>query len=328
MNRLEQIMLTLLCLCFLGPITAAAEEKKDALLSVFEEVSFPGRAEGFLEFPIYSFYLGAPNIQGEAYVPNFSPRFGLTLGWKEISLSSSLALPLPRSEVDRRGQTEQSNIIISRYWRNLGFNLYYQFYRGFYIASPWAELDRNRPARYPQLPEAEAINWGIHFFISLRPDQLSLSAAMGQGEIQKASGGSYFLMPFYNHLQLARGANFIQGTDPNATQVIPEVRDTHLDTIGATGGYGYIYTQDGFFASGLGGLGPGIQFQQISDSGGNKNGIMNIAGNFNLGISAGKNIQEASFGMRVLASCLASSVATLPVFSTFFDAKIFYSRRF
>ena len=58
-----------------------------APVQAFEPVLEPGLTRALVEFPVYSFYLGSPDINGVAYVPNFSPRLGVHLSWKEIGFT-------------------------------------------------------------------------------------------------------------------------------------------------------------------------------------------------------------------------------------------------
>ena len=230
---------------------------------IFAPVEKSGLALGILELPIYSFYLGAPDIHGVAYVPNFSPRLGTLLRWRDFGIVLTLGLPPPPEEMERRGPSDQLNFVITKYWRESGFDLYFQNYRGFYLSNPQTELDLHKPDRYPQLPDAEITNYGLNYYRILNPRRFSLSAAFEQSEYQLESGGSWIVSGFYNHLQMSLGKKFILGSDANAVKELPSFHGGNFDTLGLGVGYGYTWVMDGFFITGRGILGVGLQRQQV-----------------------------------------------------------------
>ena len=133
-------------------------EKQSKIEEFFEALEGPVLVQGVLELPFYSFYLGAPNVKGVAYLPSFAPRLGPRIMWKNIGATVTFALPIPKNEKYRRGTSDQRNFILNSYWRQNAVDLYYQKFRSFYVSSPFRELSVNKPARYPQLPDAEVTN--------------------------------------------------------------------------------------------------------------------------------------------------------------------------
>lgn len=288
----------------------------------------PGLIRGLIEFPVYSFYLGAPRINGVAYVPNFSPRLGLHTSWKEYGLTFSIALPLPKEEIERRGNSDQFNLVLNRYWRRYGLDLYYQSYRGFYVASPFTELNVQKPSRYPQLPDAHVINSGFNWYQVLHPERYSLSASFAQNEIQLVSGGSWLLTGFFNHLQMKSGEAFIAGSDPNSMQTRPELQSGTFQTVGAGGGYGHTWIKEKAFLTVQGISGAGAQIQQIDELNGQRENRISLAFKLNANAAIGYTKQSYVIGGKVLADALVSNVKNTQIFSTLVNGQVFFGARF
>ena len=288
-----------------------------------------GMVRGLMEFPAYSFYLGSPDINGVAYVPNFSPRLGAQGSWDDFRLTATFALPVPPEEVDRRGKSEQSSFMLSRYWRQYALDAYYQHYKGFYVSSPFTELDLHKADRYPQLPDATIANYGINIYYVVEPDHYSLSAAFSQIEFQAFDGGSWLINPFFNHLELSTGKTFIPGSDPSSLQTAPNIESTFLDTLGLGLGYGYTWVRDRRFLVAQGIFGVGGQYQQIDQVGTNDlKDKINLAAKANLNLSAGYNFKVYSVGAKVLGDTLFSSVRGTQLYSTILSAQFFFGGRF
>lgn len=294
----------------------------------FQDYGYDSLFRTILEFPVYSFYLGAPDVNGMAYVPNFSPRLGAQYSIKELGLAASIALPLPPEEVTRRGNTDQLNFLINKYWRADGVDLFFQNYRGFYIASPWTELRLNKPERYPQLPDAEIIHYGFNYYHVMEAKDYSLKAAYSQMEIQKSSGGSFIWTAFFDHLELSRGEKFISGSEANDTNRIPDIKAVKLNTGGAGIGYGYTYIFEDFQLSAQVLAGSGIQSQKIEEDGSNTNENIQIAFKGNLNASLGYRYKNYSIGAKVLLDTLLSDVKGTHIYSSLLNGILFIGSRF
>lgn len=281
-----------------------------------------------IDFPIYSFYLGAPDINGVAYVPNFTPRLGAQYLFKELGASLSLALPLPSEEIERRGNSDQLDFQLNKHWQSQGFDSFYQSYRGFYIASPWTEFRSDKPTRYPKIPDAEIIHYGINYYKVVQPERYSLKAAFSQMEIQKKSGGSFIYSLFYDHLEMDRGQKFEPGTESSANNRFPSIKSARLDTLGTTLGYGYTFIYDSFQISLQITGGPGLQIQKYQEEGFplSENAFLALKGNVNGGISY--KYKGHYFGGKFLLDTLVSNVRNTQVYSSLVSGTIYYGNRF
>jgi hypothetical protein len=281
-----------------------------------------------LDFPVYSFYLGTPDINGVAYVPNFSPRLGAQYLFKELGASISLALPLPPEEIERRGNSDQLDFQVSKHWRAHGFDVFYQSYRGFYVASPWTELRTDKPKRYPQIPDAEISHYGINYYQVLSPEQYSLKAAFSQMEIQTKSGGSLLYTLFYDHLQMSRGQKFEPGSEDSSNNRFPAIKSARLNTLGATLGYGYTYIYDQWQVSLQITAGPGLQLQKYEEDiiPLTENTSFALKGNLNGGLIY--KWRGHYYGGRFLLDTLLSTIRNTQVYSSLVSGTLYYGWRF
>lgn len=297
--------------------------------SAFKTVEKPWLTAGVFELPFYWFYLGAPAIKGQAYLPNFLPRVGARVGYKDWGAMATVGLPiLGKSEQNRRGRSTQSGIAVNTYWRQNAFDFYYQRIRGFYVSDPFTETKARKPARYPQLPDTSVTNIGLNWYFATNPERYSLKAAFDQNEFQLRSGGSWILNPFYNHLEMFLGAVFIPGSEDSAVTTLPNLASGRFDTLGFAVGYGYTYIYNRFFATGQGTLGPGLQFQRIQRSDGNESEVSSLAGKINVNLAAGWNYPEYLGGFKLLVDSLSAKVVDTQVTSSMITVQMFFGTRF
>ena len=309
-------------------VRAPAFGQQSTVAEIFEKFEGPFRVQGVLEAPFYSFYLGAPAIQGVAYVPSFAPRLGPRVLWKEVGITMTFALPIPEAERHRRGTSDMTEVLLNSYWRQNAIDIYYLRVKGFYVTSPFRELSVNKPERFPQLPEALVTSFGFNWYYVYNPERYSLKAAFDQSEFQTESGGSWLISPFYNHLEISLGTRFVPGIGDQSIQGIPELASGRMDTLGASGGYGYSYIDGRFFLSGLAAVGPGIQYQKIGRSNDKDVKNVSVAVKINVNASIGWNTQEYVGGMKFLLDSLSSNVSGTEIASNLVSGQIFFGARF
>jgi hypothetical protein len=280
-----------------------------------------------LEAPIYSFYLGSPNIHGEAYVPNFIPRLGPQLSWNGFGGRMTFSLPIPQKEIDRRGESEQTNFLFNFYWSRFAVNFYYQHFKGFYVASPFTEVSSSRPKRYTQLPEATAQHWGFNLYLKSDLSKYGFDTAFDENKLDLVPGADWVYVPFFRHWRIDLGDKIIPGTDSDSLQTIPDVRAGTFDTAGVALGYSKTWIWGRYFSSGLGSLGPAAQLQKYHDSG-NEFSKVTLAGKLNLKVSAGVKSRNTIWGAQVMMDTLYSHIAGTEIYSTLASAELFVNRRF
>lgn len=295
---------------------------------IFEDLENSVRLQGILEFPEYSFYLGGPAIQGVAYVPDFHPRLGPRLFWKEYSLTVTFALPIPEVEQRRRGNTDQTEVLLNSYWRQNALDLYYLRIRGFYIASPWQEFSAHKPERYPQVPDAVVSSFGFNWYYVFNPERYSLKAGFDQTEFQKESGGSWLVSPFYNHLEMSLGTRFINGIDDDRVTELPKLASGRFETAGASMAYAYSYIYGRAFASAMMGAGLGAQYQKIGRT--SAGTVENLSGALKINVNGalGFNLKSWVGGVKFILDSLSADVSGTEVASNLVSGQFFFGARF
>ncbi len=302
---------------------------KDKILEpFFKESAHPWRVLGILDFPFYSFYLGAPAVHGVAYVPNFAPRLGPRILYRDIGATITMALPVPDNEKRRRGDSTHTGISFNSYWRRNAMDLYYHRFRGFYVSSPFTELSFNKPERYPLLPDARATTYGINWYFVSSPARYSLRAAFDLHEFQLKSGGSWIYNPYYNHLQISVGNEFIPGIGSESLVALPNLASGRMDTAGMAVGYGYTYIYNHYFATAQGAIGPGLQYQRIQRTDGNDTEVVSFSAKVNVNLSTGWNNEKYVGGMKVLVDTIWAQVSDTQVYSSLINVQFFLGYRF
>lgn len=325
-----------LSLILFSLLTAAAEREipitnPDPVLplpSGVPETSETSRVLGLvLELPIYSFYLGSPNIKGEAYVPNYIPRLGPQISWNGYGARMTFSLGLPAKERQRRGDTDQRNFLFNFYWKQYAVNLYYQYFKGFYVASPFTEISSSKPDRYTQLPEAAVSHYGVNVYLKSDFSRYGLDTAFDQSKLHRVDGEDWIYAPFYRRWSIDLGDVIIPGTAPDSMQSIPDVTGGTFDTVGLAYGYSKTWIWERYFASALGSIGPGVQYQRYEDSG-NQFTKITLAGKFNGKLAAGVRGKDHIFGMQFLIDTLYSRIAGTEIYSTMATVEAYVNKSF
>lgn len=302
---------------------------KDKILEpIFKEVERPWRVQGIFELPAYSFYLGAPAVHGVSYQPNFAPRIGPKILYKDVGAAFTLALPIPNHEKYRRGDSTITSVVANSYWRQNAMDVYYNKIRGFYVASPFTELSLKKPHRYPQLPDARSTIWGVNWYYVSNPERYSLRAAFDLDEFQMKSGGSWIYNPFFNHFEISVGNKFVPGEGNEALAALPNLASARMDTLGLALGYGYTWIYRRYFATTQGAIGPGAQYQRIRRSDGNDTEVTSLAAKLNVNASFGWNSDDHIGGVKFLLDTLWAEVSDTQVYSNLWNIQFFVGYRF
>lgn len=280
-----------------------------------------------IELPIYSFYLGAPDINGNAYVPNFEPRMGPQISWKGYGARMTFSLGLPSRERTRRGTSDQTNVLLNFYWRQYAINVYYQNFKGFYVASPYEELSGSKPDRYTQLPDAQSSHFGFNTYLSLNPGTFHFDSAFDENTASLKSGSDWIVAPFYRHWSISLGDEVIPGSSENSLQELPELSGGIFDTLGASFGYTRTWIYKETFLSILGTLGPGVQYQRFTDDFVDASKFA-MAGKLNGKFAAGFKSKSYLFGTRLILDTLYARVRGTDVYSSMAGMEFYVNRAF
>ena len=308
------------------PVIGSAEEVP-VFLDAFEIFPEKWTSVGFVDVPFYSFYLGTPRVDGVAFLPNFNPDLGISLGYKAWTLKFIEPFHvLPDYEVSRRGNSTKQEFILGISWHQYAMDMYYQYYKGFYLSTPLTGLRDGQPARYAQLPDTQVHNAGFNGYYVLNPKRYSIGAAFSHDEFQFKSGGSVLFSGYFNRLNMNPGLDFIPGTSAGA-KLRPQISDGVFWSVGAAAGYGYTYSYQRFYVTGQALLGFGPQYQELNDKSGaytRWNAQMKI----NAAIAIGINRRYDFAGLQTLLDSIYAQVDNGQLASSLVSAVFFYGRRF
>ena len=287
----------------------------------------PILAEILTEFPIFTFYLGAPALHGVAFMPNATPKTGVRLFIDGVG--AAFTLPVTFSYDDHlRGKTQETSFIISPFKRTYGFDFYYQWFHGFYEVNPLDELGSNKPSAYPQLPSATAINYGLNGYFTLGESNYSLAASFVQTERQSESGGAFIVEPFFNECRIDTGGSFVAGSDPNIPQVKPDLQRAHTRTMGAAIGYAHAWIINSFYVTVLGAVGTGYEYVELENTDGTQATTASAAIKANGNASIGFNLEKYIVGFKILADSLTTNVNSTQLTSTTANAQFYFGAKF
>lgn len=123
---------------------------------------------------------------------NNSLNAGLGLSWWIFGLAFHLAVPGAHGDEKTNGKTSSLDIQFNYYFRKVGFDLYYQRYKGFALSNPrqFGYLPRYFPAIRPDL-SLFTVGGNIFYVFS---DRFSFDAAFKQSERQTRHAGSFLIM--------------------------------------------------------------------------------------------------------------------------------------
>jgi hypothetical protein len=290
---------------------------------------FPERwtAQILADVPFYFFYLGTPRVDGVAFLPNFNPDLGVSLGYRGWTLRLTEPVSVLRDyEVSRRGNSSKQEYIIGISWHQFALDVNYQYYKGFYLSAPLTGLASDQPARYAQLPDTQVHSAGINLYYVAQPENYSIGAAFSHDEYQFKSGGSPLVNAYLSYLNMNPGGTFLPGS-PSEAQQRPMINSGDFWSPGLSAGYGYTYSYKRYYATTQGFFGIGPQFQQIDDRNGRYNRL-NVQIKLNGAFAVGLNRRYDFAGLQALVDSVYAEIENGQLASTLFSAVFFYGVRF
>ena len=307
--------------------TQSSDAGVPIFFDAFEIYPEKWKAMTFIAVPFYSFYLGTPRVDGVAFLPNFNPDLGISLGYKGWSLRFTEPFNiLPDYENSRRGDSTKQEFILSISWHQFAIDVYTQYYKGFYISTPVTSLGGGQPQKYAQLPDTQVHNAGANLYYALHPEKYSIAAAFAHTEFQFKSGGSSIYNLYLNRLDMNPGSQFIAGTAPGAN-LRPQISAGTFWSAGASAGYGYTYAYERYFVTAQGMLGLGPQFQELADNGGEYDRF-NLQMKINAALAFGINRRYDFAGFQGLLDSIYGQIRDGQLASSLVSTMIYYGRRF
>lgn len=200
------------------------------------------------------------------YRPNepFNYGFGFNYRWLGISISFPGADNAAGNL--KRGKTQHANFSLYSYGRTMGIELFYNYYKGFYIANPdainWSPSNPNLPQR-PDL-SMENIGGSLTYIFNHR--QFSMRSSFIQTELQKKSALSFLLRPSFSWYRMDADTSITSLPERGEPQKITRIR--HADVVSLTvspGIGGTVAMWKHLYATAMIFAGPSLQYKYIDN---------------------------------------------------------------
>ncbi len=171
------------------------------------------------------------------YRPNVNVRIGIAGFWKWFGLGIAMDNPFYKTDRDAYGKTTTLDLRVNAFGRKIAGELFFQQYKGFFIASP------ERPdGSHFIIPDMQTLSIGIAGYWIYNAHKFSIRAAFIQNEGQKKSAGSLVVRPSFLYYRISSD----QGIIPSELADIYHIPDGNLITSGTFYSVGlspgYVYT--------------------------------------------------------------------------------------
>lgn len=119
-------------------------------------------------------------------------RLGASFDYRWLGVEVFTQLPIGKSQVKEKGQTNTNGVFISLNRSRYCANITYQNFKGFYWSNPDETATLLSKQGYPKRPDISnrLVNFSGYYIFS--PNRFSTMGAHGKNERQHKSGGSFF----------------------------------------------------------------------------------------------------------------------------------------
>lgn len=179
---------------------------------------------------------GSDVLSAFRYRPNTTLNLGIGATYNSLSLNLAYGIPGLNGNSSERGKTKYLDLQSHYYGRKLVFDLFGQFYKGYYL-TPKNYL--NKSNSYYIKPDLGITMLGITGFYIFNSNKFSYRAMLLQNEWQKKSAGTFLIgLSFFYGI-----VNSDNGIIPNEVAAyFPQGRVKKLRFINFGPGLGYAYT--------------------------------------------------------------------------------------
>jgi len=208
------------------------------------------------------------------FKPNDVTNLGFGVNYKSFGLSMAF-IPLGKKDNETYGRTQKFDIQSNVYTRKFGFDLRFQYYKGFYIDNankidPDLQLDTLIPLR----SDISTLAFGGNVFYVFNSKQFSFKNTFTNNEWQLKSAGSFYAGSSLSAFRMSADS-IIAPTE--IIDTLPKdkyFKSVTVYTIGGFGGYAYTYVFGGKFYITMA-LAPGLATVQLKSV----NGLNEVIGN-------------------------------------------------
>ena len=208
------------------------------------------------------------------FKPNNHSQVGLGVSAFGLGGAVFNSTAFTQEDIQQKGKTKYEDFSGSLFLGNKDQFLlagYYNRFKGFYVENS-QEVDTSLTAADPFIQNAslETFNWGATIYYVFSPDQLSLSAHLGQSAQQTSSDGSWFIRASYDGLKIKSQGAFIPTVAQADYGTDALIEDGEFNTASFTLGYGHAWISGNWFFFIQVNLGTGSQFLKYTVAGDKK----------------------------------------------------------
>lgn len=257
----------------------------------------PYAKQGSIELEVKPIDLSGGAIK-HTYTPNPGTTTGIYLKYKMLGISLGTNAAPSEEEIQLKGETTFSDYQFHFAFSQIGFDFYYQKYRGFYRSSATDSEMVGSPEHFPFLENLQQEVMGINIFYIKSPKDFSYEAAFNQSEVQKKSGGSLLLFLSLNKFDINNDSAILPAAQQALYGELGTFSGLTVKTVGTIIGWGYSLVINRMFVSTVIGVGPG--YQQSSYAGVENGDISGAITRATARISLGYNGPAYFGGMSIL----------------------------
>ncbi|MFT4032039.1 MAG: DUF4421 domain-containing protein [Siphonobacter sp.] len=240
------------------------------------------------------------------YRPNTTLNLGVGATYQSLTLNLAYGFPF-LNQNDAKGKTKYLDLQSHLYGRKWVYDLYGQFYRGYYLSTPYIPLFTTSSGEYYKRPDIYLRMVGLSSYHLFNGHRFSYRAALVQNEWQKKSAGSWMTGAEVYYGSIGADSTLI----PMTYQPQTEIRRVHFFKIGPGVGYAYSWVLNRHFfatASLTGNLNINITKEYIADE---KLNRVNVRPNLNYRAVIGYNSQLWNVSLSLVNSDVVLSGETL-----------------
>ena len=176
------------------------------------------------------------------YAPNSNLNFGIGISYKWFGLGVAINIPIINNDDNKFGKTTRFDAQTNIFTRNLAIDVYYQYYKGFYIENPGSYLNDWKPADpHPQRPDITTTSLGGSCLYAFNYKKYSAKAAFVQTEMQKRSAGSFLLGGYFSWFDVLGDSSFIPFELKDYFDSTRHFNKVSVFGIGVAGGYSHTF---------------------------------------------------------------------------------------
>lgn len=176
------------------------------------------------------------------YEQNTAGKLGVGFDWGWIGAYTSVLNLDPKRPVADYGTSEYTDFQFHLFFSHLGFDAYFQDFKGYYLQNTESLLPAYSAANGVLLrPDIESFNSGLNFIYILRPERMSFAAAINNSQTFTQDGGSWMLLLSANWQKLKSDAVLAPASLEASYGKLGNMHSGEFSTLTMGTGYGYTW---------------------------------------------------------------------------------------